>query len=76
MDSQNADDIFEIEIDTFNENEIGKLPISLFEGIEADLCDRLMHSSNPEGDETDGRLDFIQNIADNVKSEFEELIED
>ena len=35
-----------------------------------------MHSSNPEGDETDGRLDFIQNIADNVKSEFEELIED
>ena len=76
MDSQNADDLFEVEIDTFNENEISKLPISLFEEIEADLCDRLMHSSNPEGDETDGRLDFIQNIADNVKSEFEELIED
>lgn len=71
MDSQNADDIFEIEIDTFNENEIGKLPISLFEGIEADLCDRLMHSSNPEGDETDGPLDFIQNIVDNVKLESE-----
>ena len=76
MDSQNADDIFEIEIDTFNENEIGKLPISLFEGIEADLCDRLMHSSNPEGDETDGPLDFIQNIVDNVKLESEKLIED
>ena len=76
MDSQNADDLFEIEIDTFNENEIGKLPISLFEEIEADLCDRLMHSSNPEGDETDGPLDFIQNIVDNVKLESEKLIED
>ena len=54
MDSQNADDLFEVEIDTFNENEISKLPISLFEEIEADLCDRLMHSSNPEGDEIDG----------------------
>ena len=42
MDSQNADDVFEIEIDTFNENEIGKLLIFLFEEIEADLCDRLI----------------------------------
>ena len=76
MDSQNAYDLFEIEIDTFNENEIGKLLISLFEEIEADLCYRLMHSSNPEGDETDGPLDFIKNIVNNVKSEFEELIDD
>ena len=76
MDSQNADDLFEIEIDTFNENEIGKLPISLFEEIEADLCDRLMQGSNPEGDETDGPLDFIQNIVNNVKLESEKLIED
>ena len=35
-----------------------------------------MHSSNPEGDETDGPLDFIQNIVDNVKLESEKLIED
>ena len=76
MDSQNADDLFEIEIDAFNENEIGKLPISLFEEIEADLCNTLMHSSNPEGDETDGPLDFIQNIVNNVKLESEKLIED
>ena len=52
-----------------------KLPIFLFEEIEADLCDAILHGSIPEDDETDGAIDFIKNIVDNVKSEFEGLIE-
>ena len=43
MASEN-EDLFETEIDTFNGNESEKLPISFFQEIEADLCDRLMHS--------------------------------
>ena len=35
-----------------------------------------MHGSSPQGDETDGALDFIKNIVDNVRSEFDGLIED
>ena len=52
-----------------------KLPIFLFEEIEADLCDAILHGSIPEDDETDGAIDFIKNIVDNVKSEFEGVIE-
>ena len=64
-------DLFEIEtIDKNNE----KLPISLFQEIRADMCDRLMHSG--EDDQTDGPLEFIQNIVENVKSEFDNFIEE
>ena len=52
------------------------MPISLFQEIEADLCDRLMHSSSPEDDQTDGPLEFIQNIVENVRSDFDNFIED
>ena len=43
---ENSDDLFEIEIGTFNNNEGEQLP---------NLCDRLMHGheSSPEGDQTD-----------------------
>ena len=34
MASENEDNLFEIEIDTFTGNEIEKLPISLFQEIE------------------------------------------
>ena len=76
MASEN-EDLFEIEIDTFNGNESEKLPISFFQEIEADLCDRLMHSSSsPEDDQTDGPLEFIRNIVENVRYEFNNFIED
>ena len=52
------------------------MPISLFQEIEADLCDRLMHSSSPEDDQTDGPLEFIQNTVENVRSDFDNFIED
>ena len=77
MASQNEDDLFEIEIDIFDKNnESEKLPILFFQEIEADLCDRLMHRSSPKDDQTDGPLEFIQNIVDKVRSEFEGFIED
>ena len=76
MASEN-EDLFEIEIDTYNGNESEKVPISFFQEIEADLCDRLMHSgSSPEDDQTDGPLEFIRNIVENVRYEFDNFIED
>ena len=70
MKTENERDLSEIEFydgDTKNE-----LPISLFEEIEAELYDRLLHSSSPEeDDETDGAIEFIKNIVDKVKEEFE-----
>ena len=35
-----------------------------------------MHSSSPEDDQTDGPLEFIQNIVENVRSDFDNFIED
>ena len=52
------------------------LPIYLFQEIEADLCDNLLHSSSPENDQTDGAIDFIQGIVDKVKEEFEGFVQD
>ena len=75
MKTQNENDLFKIE---FYDGDIkNELPISLFEEIEADLCDRLLHSSSPEeDDETDGTIEFIKNIVDKVKGDFEGLIKD
>ena len=64
------EDLFEFD---FPKKDI-ELPISLFEEIEAELCDVILHGSSPEDDETDGAIEFIKNIVDNVKSEFERLI--
>ena len=75
---ENSDDLFEIEIGIFNNNVGEQLPISRFQEIEADLYDKLMHGyeSSPEDDQTDGSLEFIQNIVDKFRSEFEEFLED
>ena len=75
---ENSSDLFEIEIGSFNNNNGKQLPISLFQEIEADLCDRLMHTygGSPEEDQTDGALEFSQNIFDNVRSECEGFLED
>ena len=77
MATENTDDLFfDLEIDKFEVKQKEHLSISLFKEIEADLCDRLMHSSIPEDDQTDGPLDFTQNIVDNVRDEFEQFVED
>ena len=66
-----TEDLFEIQ-----NNLEEKLPISLFQEIEADLCDKLMHTSSDDTDQTEGALDFIQDIVDNVHAEFETFLED
>ena len=53
-----------------------KLPISLFEEIEASLCDKLLHINSDDTDQTDGALNFIRDIVNNVCSEFEAFLED
>ena len=71
---ENMNDLFEIEI--LNDNVEEQLPISLFQEIEADLCDRLLHRSSLEDDQTNGALEFIENIVNKIRSEFEGFIED
>ena len=74
MATENEDDLFEIEF--FDGNIEKELPISLFEGIEAELCDRLLHRDSPKEDETDRAIEFIKYIVDTVRSEFDGLIKD
>ena len=73
--SQGEPDLFEIET---NKNVLAaeNLPIYLFQEIEADLRDNLLHSNSPKNDQTDGAIDFIQGIVDKVKEEFEGLVQD
>ena len=67
----NEQDLFETEIKEQQE----PFPISLFQEIEAELSDHILHSGE-EGDEIDGAIDFIKNIVENIKSEIELLVED
>ena len=73
--SQSEPDLFEIETNS-NVLTAENLPIYLFQEIETDLCDKLLHSSSPENDQIDGPLEFIQTIVDKVKEEFEGLVQD
>ena len=51
-----------------NENNNDKLPIAVFQFINAELCDVVLNNEGSESDdETDGPIQFIQNIAENVK---------
>ena len=74
MATENKDDLFEIEF--FDRNIEKELPISLFEEIEAELCDRLLHRDSHKEDETDGAIEFIKYVVDTVRSEFDGLIKD
>ena len=82
-----ASTLFDIEIENentqeikFEQDEIEKLPIELFQKLEVELLDSLLHKENNNvdisDDETDGPVDFIRQIVDNVRREFDELVED
>ena len=65
------------ENETFNENNNKKLPVALFQEIETELLDVLLKKDGSEShDETDGPIQFIQNIAETVKRDFDGLVED
>ena len=64
---------------TFNENENGneKLPVALFQLINVELRDVLLHNEGSESDdETDGPIQFIKNIVEKVKKDFDAVVED
>ena len=50
-----------------------QLPIELFQEIETELCDHILHTA--EGDETDGAIDFIKQILENIKLEIDSLVQ-
>ena len=74
-----AGTLFEIEIDNeINTETKEKLPIELFQELDVELLDSLLHKDNNKGeisdDETDGPIDFIRQIADRVRKEFDEVV--
>ena len=77
--SKMAGTLFEIEIDNeINTETKEKLPIELFQELDVELLDSLLHKDNNKGeisdDETDGPIDFIRQIADRVRKEFDEVV--
>ena len=71
------ENIFEIEMEQ-NENKNENLPIELFQELETELLDSLLHKENKNDlsdDETDGSIDFIRQIVDNVREEFDGVVE-
>ena len=70
------EDLFEIDME---ENNNEKLPIELFQELEVELLDSLLHQDNNNelsDDETDGPIDFIRRIIDSVREEFNGIVEE
>ena len=60
-----------------NENNNETLLITLFQETETELFDRFLHNdSNNSDDETDGHIEFIQNIVNTIKEDFEGVNEE
>ena len=79
-----ASTLFDTEIENENMFEIEleqkeKLPIELFQELETELLDSLLHkdsNNDLSDDETDGPIDFIRQIVDNVREEFDGVVEE
>ena len=72
---QGESDLFEIETKN-NVLTAENLPIYLFQEIEDDLCDKLLHDSSSKNDQTDSLVEFIETIVDKIKEEFEGVVQD
>ena len=73
-----TDNLLEINIEE-NENKNEKLPIELFKEVEAELLDLLFYredNNELSDDETDGPIDFIRQVLDSVREEFDGVIEE
>ena len=69
------ENLFEIDMSEQNNNE--KLPIEYFQEIEVELLDTLVENDgNDSDDETDGPIDFIRQVVDSVREEFDGVIEE
>ena len=72
------ENMFKIELEQ-NENKNEKLQIELFQELETELLDSLLHRENNNDlsdDRTDGPIDFIRQIVDNVREKFDGLVEE
>ena len=69
----NEENLFEMDFaETKTEN--SRLPTYLFEEIQSELTNLIIDESSPE-EETDGAIELIKNIVDNVRSEIENFVE-
>ena len=64
---------FEIEM-IENSNKTEKLPIELLRKIEVELINSLVNTDSD--DETDGPINFIKQIVESVREEFDTVIEE
>ena len=62
------------EIDMENENNTERLPIRLFREIEVELLDSLVNADSD--DETDGPINFIKQVVESVREEFDSVVEE
>ena len=74
------ENMFEIELEqNENNNNNEKFPIEIFQELETEPLDILLQRENNDGlsdDETDGPIDFIRQIVDNVREEFDGVVEE
>ena len=63
----------EIEMPNENENNNEKLPVPLFQEIETELSELLFlqNEGSESDDETDGPIQFMKNIVEKVKKDFD-----
>ena len=61
-----------------NQNNNQKLPLALFQEIEVKLREMLFleNEDGKSGDETDGPIQFIKNIVEKVKKDFDGVVVD
>ena len=71
-------DEFEVNMSNENENNNQKLPLALFQEIERELCEMLFleNEDSESGDETDGTIQFIKNIVEKGKKDFDGIVVD
>ena len=71
-------DEFEVNMSNENENNSQKLPLTLFQEIEIELLKMLFleNKDSESGDETDGPIQFIKNIVEKVKKDFDDVVVD
>lgn len=65
-------ELFEIEVENISDAEgLCLYPASLFQEIEQELSQKLFNQENGDNS-TDGPLDFIENLVNNLQAEFDE----
>ena len=68
-------DLFEIDMN--NNTDTEKLPIKLFQEIERELLDSLVHTEDADSDdETDSPINSIKQVVESVREEFDSVVEE